>query len=389
MTFTLIRGVEDKIPAAADVPVMGKENGLRATPPGNLAVDSNKRIMYGYCLSDQIRGVMEMRSMRKISLSILAVAFFVVSVSGQAGLGKGRLSGVVKTVDGQPIASATVVFRFLESERLMGRGSAAEAKGQESATFKTTTNQKGMWNYIGLGTGTWEITASARGYHSASRLCDVRQLEMNSKVEFRLERIGGGTERIAPDLLEKADELAYRKRYAEAIVYYRQYLEKDPEAVMVMLALADCVMEGGDIEEAIKNFQSVVEKTSTNPADKQINAQAVARIGECHFKRGDHQNAIKRWQQSVEISPTNEQVAYNLAEVLFAEHGADEAAQYYDLAAKISPRWGDPYYKLGLIYLNRQDYPKAKECFKKLIEIEPSSPRANKAREILKDLDKG
>ena len=329
-----------------------------------------------------------MRSGRRISLSLLATALIAAFAHGQAGLGKGRLSGIVKTVEGQPIAGATVVLRFLESERLMGRGAAAKAKSQESAVFETTTDQKGMWSYAGLATGTWEITASARGHHSASRLCDVRQLERNPKVELRLERIEGGTEGIAPDLLEKADELAYRKRYGEAIVLYRQYLEKDPEAVMVMLALADCVMEGGDSEGAIKDFQSVVEKTSTNPADKQINAQAVARIGECYFRRGDHPKAIKHWQQSVEVSPTNEQVAYNLAEVLFAEHRADEAARYYDLAAEISPQWGDPHYKLGLIYLNKQDYPKARECFKKLIEIEPSSPRAKKVKETLKDLDK-
>ena len=329
-----------------------------------------------------------MRSGRRISLSILATALIAASAYGQGGLGKGRLSGIVKTVAGQPIAGVTVVLRFLESERLIGRGLAAKAKSQESVTLGTTTNQKGIWSYAGLATGTWEITASARGYHSASRLCGVRQLGMNPRVELRLERIEGGTERIAPDLLEKADELAYRKRYGEAIALYRQYLEKDPDAVMVMLALADCVMEGGDIEEAIKNFQAVVEKTSTNPADKQINAQAVARIGECYFKRGDHLNAIEHWKRSVETSPTNEQVAYNLAEVLFAEHGADEAARYYDLAAKISPQWGDPHYKLGLIYLNKQDYPKARECFKKLIEIEPSSQRAKKTKEMLKDLDK-
>jgi tetratricopeptide (TPR) repeat protein len=333
-------------------------------------------------------GLRQMRRPREMCLLLLAVAFSAVAVSGQAGLGKGRLSGIVKTVEGQPIAGATVVFRFLESERLMGRGAAAKAKGQESVTRGTTTNQKGIWSYAGLATGTWEIMASARGYHSASRLCDVRQLERNPKVELRLERIEGGTDRIAPGLLEQADELAYRKRYGEAIALYSQYLEKDPEAVMVMLALADCVMEGGDIEEAIKDFQSVVDKTSTNPADKQINAQAVARIGECYFKRGDHQNAIKHWQRSVEVSPTDEQVAYNLAEVLFAEREADEAARYYGLAAKISPRWGDPHYKLGLIYLNKQDYQKARECFKKLIEIEPSSPLAKKAKEILKDLDR-
>lgn len=330
-----------------------------------------------------------MRSVRRLSFSILAGAFIAVSASGQEGLGIGRLSGVVKTVDGHPIASATIVLRFLARETIVEMElSGAPARSKESPTFKTATDHKGIWSYIGLATGTWAITASARGYHSASLLCEVRQLEINPKVELRLERMEKGASRTAPDLLEKADELAYRKRYGEAIALYRQYLEKDPEAIMVMLAIADCLMEAGNIEDAIKDFQAVVEKTSTNPADQLINAQAVARIGECYFKRGDHPNAIKHWKLSVEISPTDGQIAYNLGEVLFAEHRTDDAARSYDLATKISPQWGDPYYKLGLIYLNKQDYPKAKECFNKLIEIEPSSQRAKKAMGILEGLNK-
>jgi hypothetical protein len=55
---------------------------------------------------------------------------------------------------------------------------------------------------------------------------------------------------------------------------------------------------------------------------------------------------------------------------------------------QISPHWGDPYYKLGFVYLNQENYEKAREFFKKLIEIEPSSQRTKKVKEILKDLDK-
>jgi tetratricopeptide (TPR) repeat protein len=58
------------------------------------------------------------------------------------------------------------------------------------------------------------------------------------------------------------------------------------------------------------------------------------------------------------------------------------------LAAQVAPSWSDPYYKLGHAYLNKADYEKAQEAFKKLLKLEPNSTRAAKVKKTLEDLEK-
>jgi tetratricopeptide (TPR) repeat protein len=329
-----------------------------------------------------------LRAGRKLGSFVLALALWGVSLAGQAGLGKGRLTGFVKTEDGRPIASAKVVLRFLESEKLSSRGNVTRATSRESAVFETKTNKKGSWNYNGLAAGTWEITASAEGFHSASRECRIYQLQDNPRVELVLEELEKGTNTLAPGLLERADGLAILQKYDEAMALYRQYLEQDPEAVMVMLAIADCLMEKGDLEEAVKHYQIFVDKTSADPRDKALTARAMARMGECFLKQGDRLSAVKYWKASVVLSPIDAEVPFNLGEVLFAERNLEEAARYYRISAEISPGWGEPYYKLGLIYMSQEKYDLARKSFQKLIEIEPYSALTDKAKGILKELDR-
>jgi outer membrane protein assembly factor BamD (BamD/ComL family) len=58
------------------------------------------------------------------------------------------------------------------------------------------------------------------------------------------------------------------------------------------------------------------------------------------------------------------------------------------LAAQAAPSWSDPYYKLGHANLNKADYEKAQETFKKFLTLESSSPRAAKVKKTVEDLEK-
>ncbi len=330
-----------------------------------------------------------MRCGRRLSPFVLALVLGGLAFSGQAGLGKARLTGIVKDDDGRPVASAKVVLTFLESERAGGRVAQTPATSRESATFETKTNKRGTWNYVGLAAGTWLVTASAEGYGSASRTCKILQLQDNPRVALVLEKLEQSeSNTLAPGLLEKADDLAFRRDFDGAIALYRQYLGQDPEAIMVILAVGDCLMAKGELEAALGQFQVVVDKTSADPRDKPLTARALARMGECSIKKGDTATAVKFWKSSVVLSPLDAEVPFNLGEVLFAEKKLDEAARYYRISAELAPGWCDPFYKLGLVYLSQESYDKARASFRKVVELEPYSPLAFKAREMLKDLDR-
>jgi tetratricopeptide (TPR) repeat protein len=317
---------------------------------------------------------------------IIAFFFLTASALGQTGYGKGQLSGIVVDEEAKPVAAARIALRLVAKSGFWRRASSI----RESVVFETVTDKKGIWDYNGLTTGIWEVRASKAGYDSASRKVQVYQLTGNPSVRLRLDRIKveTGSFSFAPDLLEHADNLYYRNKFAEALLLYRQYLEKDPESIMVMLAVGDCLRETGDAEEALKAFQAVVDKTATDPGDKELLALALTGLGEVYFKQGDRENAVKYWKLAVGKTDLSEIPAANLGEVFFSEGKPKEAIEYYLIAVNIAPEQANLHYKLGLIYLNSSDYDQARARFSKVIDLQPGSELARQARKMLEDLAK-
>jgi TolA-binding protein len=322
------------------------------------------------------------RGIRQALPAVLIGALVAASSLGQTG--RGRLSGTVIDDDGKPIASARIILHLVKVQVGSFGGTLESMPG--SAVFETATNKKGYWALDGLAAGSWEVRASKDGYASASREVRVSQLSSNPSVRLHLETIKGGSYSIAEDILDHANALFSQNKFGEAVAFYKQYLEKDPEAVMVMLAVGDCLRELGNFEGAVLQFQALVDKTSADPLSKEITARALTGIGESYFKMGDRQAAVKYWKMAIETSPSSEVVAANLGEVLFSEGKPDEAIRYYEIAVKIAPKRADFRYKLGLIYLNNGDYEKARACFSRVIEIQPGSELAREARKILREL---
>jgi len=59
------------------------------------------------------------------------------------------------------------------------------------------------------------------------------------------------------------------------------------------------------------------------------------------------------------------------------------AIQYLSKSIELDPNYVDAYYQIGLANLNKGDMEKAKESFKKVIEIAPDSEKAALAKNLL------
>ena len=94
------------------------------------------------------------------------------------------------------------------------------------------------------------------------------------------------------------------------------------------------------------------------------------------------------FRQALDISPSNELLAYNVAEILFANQRTDEAILYYLMAVRIRADWPKPYHKLGIAYLNKGDFPKALESLRKFVAMDPQSPAAAEARQTIAAVEK-
>jgi tetratricopeptide (TPR) repeat protein len=311
------------------------------------------------------------------SLILLAVCSLLIAAPeawAQGGKGKGRLQGVVLDEAGAPVESAKVVL---------------DLHGRETAQRTDTTNKKGEWAVLGLGSGNWQVTVTAEGYIPDSQMVNVSQIERNPKVVTKLKKPEASQDAVIKDeaslaYIEQATKHFNDKEYDQALAILEQFLEQNPEAYQVQMLIGDCHREKGDLDRAVEIYGQAVEDARADEKQGiEVMAKGLAALGDVFLRKGDLDKAQDYFKRSVDSNPENEVLAYNVGEIFFSNHKLDEAITYYLKATEIKPSWATPFYKLGLTSLNKADYDKAKEYFQKYLGLEPEGELAAQARNIL------
>jgi len=322
---------------------------------------------------------MKVEKFLKLSLIILISLLILGYVIAQGGRGKARIAGVVLDEERNPIKSAKIVIEFLKSS-LVKR--------------ETTTNKKGEWAFLGLGTGRWRVTASADGYIPTYKDIYIKQLELNPKITLTLKKIEEPDKLIIEDeaffnLLEEANLLFAEKNYDGAISLLEQFLEQNPDAYQIHLSTGDCYREKGEFDKAIEEYNKALEQAlADEDMGKETAAIALASLGEISLRKEDFEKAQDYFKQSIEMYPDNEILAYNVGEIYFSNRKIEEAIHYFELSTQIKPDWPASYLKLGYVYLNKGDYEKAKLNFNKFLELDPESPEAPTVKNMIDYLEK-
>ena len=298
----------------------------------------------------------------------------------QAGRGTARIGGTVSDQAGKGIPNAQIVAVFSKDE---------------NAKFETATNETGEWAILGVGTGSWVITASAAGFLPASVNYSSKQLDRNPKVKITLEKKGAGAgpglvqDEKSFELLEQGNQFYQEGRYDTAVMMYEEFLLKNPSAYQVKLNIGDCYRDKGDYAKAIEYYNMVSAQADTDPAmGKTMKAKALAAVGLCSLRQNNLEEAQKYFTQSIETAPQDETLAYNVGEICFSNQQIDEATKYFEMASQIKPDWPDPYLKLGYVYLNKGDMAKSVEYLEKFIQLEPGTERTAQAQNILNSIKK-
>jgi tetratricopeptide (TPR) repeat protein len=310
---------------------------------------------------------------------ILSFLIGAQELAAQGGRGKGRLQGSVLDEAGNPIPGAKVVLDLM---------------AKETAHREVTTNQKGEWAMVDMGSGNWQVTASQEGYIPTTTTVFVSQLERNPKVVLRLKKPEIDKDAVIADeaslaYIEQATKLFNEKQYDESLAILEKFLEQNPKAYQVQLLIGDCYREKGELDKAIEVYtKALKEAEADEKTGQQVKGKALAAIGESYLRKNDIENAQVYFKQSIDTNPDNETLAYTVGEVFFSNQKLDEAIQYLTKATEIKPDWAPPYHKLGLVYLNKTDYDKAKEYFTKFLTLEPEGETAAQVRGILEYLDK-
>ena len=313
-----------------------------------------------------------------VLLTILVISSLIpVSSFAQSGRGTARQKVVVVDKNDALLKGATVTLEFLDSR-------------DPIIKHEKKTNGKGEVIFGGLGYGKWEIVAKYKDLTPATKKVTVSQVNINPVKTLKLTK---SAKKVAEEKLQKeanlvaqGNQLFNDGKYQEAITAYQQFLVKNPEFYQLHLNIGNCHKELGQNDQAIVEFNKVMEAAKDTDKDKALKAKCLAAIGEIHLKNQKTAKATEFFQKSIALNPKDEILAYNVAEIFFASNSNEEAVKYYDIALQIKPKWAEIYLKKGYVYMNMGDFPKAIESLKKFIELDPENPQAPVAEEIIKSL---
>lgn len=324
---------------------------------------------------------MNIKSIFRIVVSLSIILFLSLQLHPQAARGKGRISGIVKDEAGNPIKNAKISTQSMNAE----------------VKVETTTNEKGEWAILGLGSGHWKITAAAEGYAPSFVETTVRQLRKNPPITFTLTKITVKTDmpviedESSIQFFEQGIALFEEKKYGESIAAFQEFLQINPNVYQARINLGNCYKEKGELDKALEQFNLVIEaikKVKGSLKEDDAAAKALAGTGEVYLKKEDYQTAQSYLIQAAELYPKDELLAYNIGEIYFNNRKMDEAIIYFEMAAQIKEDWGLPYLKLGYVYLNKAEYSKSIESFNKFLEIEPESSEAPTIKNLIPHLEK-
>lgn len=322
------------------------------------------------------------RNMKKAAA--LAGLAFVLAAAGflaaQENLGRGRITGDVADETGAPVAGAKVIVESL----------------QGTARLEAVTDKKGHFAVAGLGSGQWRITVSKEGYINAFTEMQVSQLKSNPPQALTMKKAAGlqgfQADKESQGLLDTGNVLLEEGKFDEALAAFEEFSAKYPELYQVRLNIATAHLKKGDLDKAEAEFKAVLDKIvqvhGDQAKDKSTSLRAMTGLGEVAMKKGDLDAAQRSFREALTISPEDEAAAYNVGEIFFSNQKIDEAIQYFELAIRIKSAWPKPYYRLGLAYLNKGDYPKALEYLNKFVELDPQNPEVPNVKNIISTLEK-
>jgi tetratricopeptide (TPR) repeat protein len=112
-------------------------------------------------------------------------------------------------------------------------------------------------------------------------------------------------------------------------------------------------------------------------------AIAYTNLGNVCFRRGDEPAAEALYRRALGIDQAQPEAQYNLGYVMLERGQARESIDYFRGALKSDPRFADAYFNLAMAYEQVDEPSKARPCWRKYLEIEPTGTWAEIARKHL------
>src|SRR4029079_3965127 len=170
---------------------------------------------------------------------------------------------------------------------------------------------------------------------------------------------------------KSGDEYVAAGKPAEAIIQYRNALEKDPKAGDVRLKLADAYLKQGEVAKGAQEYIRAADVVS----DPAVQLKA----GGLLLMAGRFDDAKVRAQKVLTSDPKNVDAQVLLANTLAGLKDLDGAVSELEAAIQLNPDRSATYANLGQLELGRGRREAAEEAFKRAVELAPKSAASHLA----------
>ena len=362
--------------------------------------------------------------LRNLALAAAGMVFLALTSFAQIT----TIEGDVKAVDGKPLEKAEINI------------TRTDIKG----SYKTKTNKKGHYLYMGLPMGTYTIecfvdgkkvdtvngvrtrpgdpipvnfdlknSAVTQSAHNAEMQKAVETGQMSKELERSLtpeqkaameKQIKEQSEKMKKnhelnDAFNAGMDALKAKQYDTAVTSFLKASELDPSQQAVWANLGEAYIQvaatktGPEHDDAVAKslaaYEKAIELKPDDPASHNNYALALAKAN----KFPEMQAELRK---AAELDPTNGgKYYYNLGALLVNSGKNDEAGEAFKKAIELTPTYADAYYQYGVTLVGKAaigadgkvtPVPGTAEAFQKYLELQPTGAFAQSAKDMLATL---
>ena len=344
-------------------------------------------------------------SLLRRALGWAAVLVVLLSVA-PAFAQTGGVTGMAKGDKGEVLAGYPIV---LERQEVKG-------------IYKTKTNKKGEFIYIGLPIGMYKVSiqdpsghelffvtqkigmgdatevsfdlAKERAHAQEER---AKQIEANPELKRQQEQAEKETKQFT-GLKQTYDQgilLLQEKRYPEAAQMFEQALPlaKDKNLPLVLGKLGESYQKAKMYDKAIDSYQKAIQ---AKPEEGIFHNN----LGNVYAEMGKTAEAAAEFKKAAEMDPSQASRYYfNYGAVMYNVGKMDDAAGAFQKATEIDPNFADAFFMWGRALMGKMDLdpktgkvitaPGTIEALETYLKLDPQGKFANDAQSMLQTVQGG
>lgn len=159
----------------------------------------------------------------------------------------------------------------------------------------------------------------------------------------------------------------------QAIEYFQQALDIDPEFAAAYAGIADCYLGlewSGvmPIDEAIRNARIATEKALELDPDIAESRSALAHV---YLHEMNGPGAEREWLRAIELNPNYQEPHFFLSFLLLDRGRVDEAEAYANKTVELDPLSPITLWIMGLVHMAKNEQAKAIEYYQRIVKSSP------------------